>query len=53
MKTYAVTVYVEAEDVLGAVEVAGDIFANMQGAREMAAAGELKVRPARAGEVPS
>jgi hypothetical protein len=50
MKRYAVTVIVEAEDTLEAVEFAGDVFANMDAVHELAAMGEIRVRPARKDE---
>lgn len=47
MKWFAVVVYVEADDAIGAVEAAGDRFANPEAIREDAAlCRDLKVRPA-------
>jgi hypothetical protein len=53
MKHFAVVVIVEAEDTLEAVEAAGDVFANMEAAHQMAATGEIRVRPARGDELPA
>jgi hypothetical protein len=47
MRRFAVTVYVEAEDTVGAIEAAADLFANPDALHLMAATGEVVVRPAR------
>ncbi len=50
MKLFAVTVKVEADDTIGALEAAGDLFANMEAVHQLAALenGVVAVRPARA-----
>lgn len=52
MRTFAVVIYVEAEDSVAALEAAGDRFANMEALRQEAALGDrLKIRPARRREL--
>jgi hypothetical protein len=54
MRRFAVTVIVEAEDSVDAIEKAGDLWVNVPAVQELAALddGTVKVRPARAGEGP-
>jgi hypothetical protein len=54
MRLYAVTVYVEAEDSVHAIDVAGDLWVDVEEVQHLAALdeGTVKVRPARKNEGP-
>jgi hypothetical protein len=54
VRLFAVTVFVDADDSVAAIQVAGDLWSNVTAVLESAALddGTVKVRPARKGEGP-